>query len=465
MLFSFPKNQETKLDKPLSRIGGELLIDSGNEDPSYVFRAQERYLPYTCMLNNRSLFFVQGPEHLDSYHNRLSFYQNHHSVLAEYTGFSIEEIDPVFVELSDDNLIKVLDKKSFPFNAISINQLSPTIVRLLHQIDNQTATNYDLQQYESVANLALRLSSKAEYIRLIVENQNRDLPLHTDTLILEEDQFFNYTFEQLQNYFLEETGIVCEEFFVKSAVDAGGELGGVFNRNNFDQKISRLAHDSEGKHRQHKIEFLIQRRLISDSCVGFSYFIQDRENISRIVASGQIHEDEERKEFLGAVLSEELERSIFQKVNENQIINMCQLFADLGYRGPINFDAIENEDGEYEFIGDCNPRLSAVYPNLAVRDFLRKQGMAVRSIANLGYRGRVILNDFRKTLDQLGQQDLLFSQSHPFGIWVVPSFTRENRFDFWFINMPNEAIEQFVSSDYFEEILHSDNCDFKGIYL
>jgi len=252
MLFSFPKNKETKLDKPLSRIGGELLIDSGNEDPSYVFRAQERYLPYTCMLNNRSLFFVHGPDHLNSYYNRLTFYQNHHSILAEHTGFSIETIVPTFVELSDDNLIKVLDKESFPPNAILINQLSPTIVRLLQQIDNQVSTNYDLQHYESVANFVLRLCSKAEYIRLIEKNQTRDLPIHTDTLILNEDQFFDYTYEQLQNYFLEETGRVCNEFFVKSAVDGGGELAGVLNSNNFDQKITRLIHDSELKHRQQK---------------------------------------------------------------------------------------------------------------------------------------------------------------------------------------------------------------------
>ena len=78
-------------------------------------------------------------------------------------------------------------------------------------------------------------------------------------------------------------------------------------------------------------------------------------------------------------------------------------------------------------------------------------------------KGKVLQN--RWLLCELDQQDLLFSQSHPFGVWVIPSFTGEKRFDFWFINMPNEAIEQFVSSDYFEEILHSDNCDFKGIYF
>ncbi|MCP4751873.1 MAG: hypothetical protein GY866_13340 [Proteobacteria bacterium] len=465
MFFYFPKVEETNVEKPLCRIGGELLIDSGNEDPTYIYRSQERYLPYTCMINRRSLFFVRDTDHLKAYRDRLEVFKKNQAISAEVSGFSPETIEPVFVELTPDLSLGNFDHESFPRHAIGINQLSPTLVGILVRIAAQAESNCDLEHYGKTADLALHLSNKAEYVRLVEKNDALDLPRHAATLILKEDSFFDLDFEALQHRFKMECDEFCTEFFVKSALDSGGEICGIVNSDNYEHKTARLRRDSIRKRPHKKIEFLIQKRLPNSSCVGFSYYIHTRDKIERLTASEQIYEDEERKEFLGAIVSDRLEKTIFRKIDESKVINLCRLFADLDYRGPINFDAIENTQGDYEFVGDCNPRLSAVYPNLAVREFLSGNGIEIASIANLGYRGRIELEDFASTIKELGRHGLLFSRAAHRGIWIVPSFTGEHRFDFWFVNMPNQEIERFVGSSHFAGILHSNSCDIDGVYF
>lgn len=465
MFFSFSKSASSPSDLPLFRIGGELLIDSGNEDPSYLFRAQERYLPYTNMQQGQSLFFVQDQNHASTYEKRFLSFQAHLQTLSHFSGLTLKAIEPIYLKLDEQLRVEMLGASDFPPQAIQINQLSPLLVKILEQISGLVPTDYDLEQYRRVADLTLRLSNKAEYLRVLAQCKEEDLPYHTPTLILQEEELYETTFKALQERFLKERGENCPELFIKSALDSGGELSGVLDEKNFEQKVLQLAHESKLKQRQQSIEILVQRRLRGFSCVGFSYFIESPEKIERITASGQIYEDEERKEFLGAILSDRLEKSIFNRVDENKLIRLCQTFANLGYRGPINFDAMENTDGEYEFVADCNPRLSAVFPNLAVRQFLRSQGVIVERLANLGYRGRIQLNDYSKTLEELEKEKLLFSKDKNEGLWLLPSFTGTQNFDFWFVNLKPAMIEYFVNSSFFQNILNSDDCDFKGIYF
>ncbi len=465
MLFTFSKDPELADDPPLCRIGGELLIDGGNEDFSYLFRSQERYLPYTSMLNKRSLFFVIDETHHISYRDRLVLFHQHLETFEAFFGFQINQIKPFFIPITEDFVISPFDSTSFPANWLGINQLSPMLANVMDQISAKTPTNYDLESAHKVASLVSRFNSKAEYIRLVELNKDADIPFHTPTLILNEDQLFSLSFVELQQEFFDTTNTKCNEFFIKSAMDAGGEISGIITEAGFKDKLILIQEEAGRKNRNYKVEFLIQKRLKASTCVGFSYYITDACQIDLITASGQIYEDEERKEFLGAFISDTLERDIFKKIDENQVKNLCRLFAELGYQGPINFDAIQNENGDFEFVGDCNPRLSAVYPNLAVREFLENQGMAIHSVANLGYRGRIKLKDYSQFLRHLSRMNILFTPDNQAGICIIPSFTGTHNFDFWFINMIQQEIESFIQSNHFQTILTSEECDFQGIYF
>ena len=112
---------------------------------------------------------------------------------------------------------------------------------------------------------------------------------------------------------------------------------------------------------------------------------------------------------------------------------------------PISFDAVLNEFGEYEFIDDCNLRLTAVFPALAVRMFLIKQGFRVESVLNLDYRGR-FQRATRSTLNQVSQQGWLCTPDQPSGLLWLPNLAKQDDFDVVMVNMDFDAMNAIFES-------------------
>ena len=195
------------------------------------------------------------------------------------------------------------------------------------------------------------------------------------------------------------------------------------------------------------------------------YDIQNEDTIRKIDIHGQVYADPDRKEYLGSYLSTSFESLILDSLDEQKIIRLCQLFAQEGYRGPINFDAVRNGDHELEFIFDCNPRMSAVFPNIAVYQFLTRHHLRVDSLVNIGYRGRIIYADLAEKLQELQQNNLLFTKERPKGVLLIPSFARHNGYDVWMINMTYGEMQAFINDGALLSLASSEECDYTGLYF
>ncbi len=95
---------------------------------------------------------------------------------------------------------------------------------------------------------------------------------------------------------------------------------------------------------------------------------------------------------------------------------------------------------------DCNPRLTAIFPPLAVKRYLENQGISITSIINIDYRGRFVYEDITKQLAIFQQEDLLFTKKQPKGILVLPNLARDNGFDLLFINQTIEKVNIILKS-------------------
>ena len=48
---------------PLVFLSGAVMVDSGNEDPPYLFECQDRYPVYAAVAGMRCLFLVRDDDH------------------------------------------------------------------------------------------------------------------------------------------------------------------------------------------------------------------------------------------------------------------------------------------------------------------------------------------------------------------------------------------------------------------
>ena len=106
MLYNFSKNKKSyNWDKynlngnPTAHLGGFLLIDSGNEDLSYLFRCQERYIPYASLNNIRCLLFSRNRQHTQQYLNRYIKLNETFQEIAKNINIEFPKIvEPAIVE-------------------------------------------------------------------------------------------------------------------------------------------------------------------------------------------------------------------------------------------------------------------------------------------------------------------------------------------------------------------------------
>jgi hypothetical protein len=125
---------------------------------------------------------------------------------------------------------------------------------------------------------------------------------------------------------------------------------------------------------------------------------------------------------------------------------------------------VRNSQGRYIFIYDCNPRLGGSFPGLILRHALRRAGLRVEILLNIGYRGRFIYPDLKAKLMELRNLDLLYTQTQQRGVYLVPSLVRPNSFDPVLINMELEEIWEIISSDLLSSLSDPDQLDLKGVY-
>ena len=479
------------------------MADTGSEAPDYIFTCQDRYPPYAAFASMRCLLFVRNEAHRQLYHERLAKLREHLKLIESITGplLDIELPEPLYMPC---DLPSTLRTQALPKTEITafrqqireplvinehvrggiyLNQLSPTIAKLVGQfyellsacnINNST----NLSDYEKHALSCLKWHDKASYINLMQKTtDNAQLPLHVPTALLSSRRLQDLTWSGLLQLVNQQDGFKDkEEFFIKSAMDADGEVNAIVNKESFAEKIKELTEeliikvDKMGR-TQDEVLLLIQPRITLSnendtlpSSVGFTYQILDTDNFKPVVIAGHVYDDAEHKTFIGSYLSDELTRNVLNQIGEEKVIGLLRLFAEQGYRGPINLDAVRNSQGQYIFIYDCNPRLGGSFAGLIVREALTRSGFRAETVLNIGYHGRFVYPDLKAKLTELNNKGLLYTQTNQRGVYLVPSLVRPNSFDPFLINMRLEEMKEFIASDILGSLSDMEQLNLKGVH-
>jgi hypothetical protein len=488
---------------PLVCLNGGIMADTGSEALDYIFSCQDRYPPYAAFGGMRCLLFVRDDAHRQQYRARLANLREHLLLIQSVTGplLDIELPEPLYMPCS---LTPAPSEQAFPNtetaafqqqirgplvinthvqSGLYLNQLSPTIAKLVKQFYDLLKANginntARLLDYEAQAITALKWHDKANYVNLIHDySTGEQLPLHVPTALLPSSQLQGMTWARLLEIVQQQTGLEGgTEFFIKSAMDAAGEVNVIVNKENFAGKINGLTDELAIKVNkmgriQHEVMLLVQPRVkCSDNkdtlptSVGLTYQIYDADNIELVVVAGHVYDDAEHKTFISSYLSDELTRNVLKQVGKEKMIGLLRLFAAQGYRGPINLDAVRNSRGQYIFIYDCNPRLGGSFPGLILRHALRRAGLRAETLLNIGYRGRFIYPDLKAKLMELEDLGMLYTQTHQRGVYMVPSLVRPNSFDPILINMELEEMREKISSGLLSSLTDPDQLDLKGVY-
>jgi len=494
------KVKDPSAGPPLVCFNGGIMVDSGNEAKSYLFSCQDRYPVYAALGGMRCLLFVRNSEHVDQYQANIASVARHMDIIQRYantlSGFDIPEplfvpceIDPpeVRLGLGEKLMLQICDSEvinSHVRGGVYFNQLSPTISGLLsqfydfletHGIESQARLN----DYQRMALCALEWHDKSRYVRLLKGLcDNTQLPPHIPTAMFSSRLLKSMNWRNLLELFQQQTGNTdTQEFFLKSGVDAAGEVSIILNRKNFDLESRNLTDEIAIKVNQmgrnkNEVQLLLQPLIerFDDACglpssVGVTYNIHDTNCIERLVIVGHVYEDPQRRAFIGSFQSEAFTQHVLQAIGEFKIIKLLQLFAEQGYRGPINLDAVRNSKGEYTFIYDSNPRLGGAFPGLILKSVLEQSGHQVGTLLTLGYRGRIIYPDIEAKLIELKGLDLLYTQNHQRGIYILPSLVRSDSYDLILINMEMKEMRQLIASGLINSRSDEGQSDLRGIYL
>jgi len=484
---------------PLVCLNGGIMVDTGSEAPDYIFTCQDRYPPYAALGGMRCLLFVRNEAHRRQYQARLACLRKHLKLIQSFTGplLDIELPEPLYMpcNLTGQAPLKtgiaafqeqIEDRQvsnEHVRGGIYLNQLSPTIARLVEQFydllkENGVSSRVRLSEYRCQARTVLKWHDKASYVELLRNHTDSGLlPAHVPTAMSSSRELPSMTWTRLLELVRRQTGLEgATEFFIKSGMDADGEVNMILNRENFAGKINELADELANKvekmgRSQQEVWLLVQPRIercrsenAFPASVGLTYQIHDAGNIERLVVAGHIYEDAEHKTFIGGYLADDLTRHVLNRVGEKKIIALLQLFADQGYCGPINLDAVRNSEGDYIFIYDCNPRLGGAFPGLILQHALRSAGLRAETLLNIGYHGRFVYPDLRAKLAELQGLGLLYSRNRQQGVYLVPSLVRPESFDPVLINMGIDEMRQLVRNGLISSLSDPGQCDLQGVY-
>jgi hypothetical protein len=409
----------------------------------------------------------------------------------------IEEQEWFLESLSRSDIAASLAK-----GIVYLNQISPSCAELLIQLGSLVGQHgfelsIDALRLRELGDLALAFHNKARYVELVRAN-SEELPLHVMTAILSPHEFLNLQlWEDLVNRYVLLTGdVVPASLYVKSSLDSGGNVAARLCKDNFATEAKRLKGEikqfvlCQGLDRQdsveslrqevdlapslrfldfsdarlaeyrklqraHRIgiEILAQREVVAPKIskdmfdsIGITYDIRGRYDYILITAAPQFYADANRHHYIGSYVSETITKILMTPQFCKKVEKLCGLFAGLGYRGPINFDARRGAEGEYVFLFDCNPRLSAIYPSLAVQAHLRQQGLRADSVLSLGYRGEFVYRDLRQTLSHIMNSGFLYTVKQQKGVVLLPNLSRDNGVDAVLVNMERSEMEDLIGS-------------------
>lgn len=373
-----------------------------------------------------------------------------------------------------------------------LNQVSPSTYLILAQLERAlrergVATAFDARSCETVANLALAVHNKERYVRLLRGGRARGLPPHVPTAVISGAAFLAIaSWPELVAAYrcgcADRSEVAA--LFVKSAQDSSGNVSARLTRDNFSEKIAafksevrrrllsqdidyaelvaelraeidaapslrhypfseRALHDFRRRQseRRQDIGLLVQAAICpppdrGDRCcaVGVSVMIDAAGAVRPIAVAAQLYKDDERRQFLGSYLSQTLARDVLSAARLEKLRALCALFAAEGYCGPINFDACLDERADYTFVYDCNPRLTAIGPPLAVAAALAQHGLRADSVQSLGYRGEFVIQDLAACLDAWRRAGLLCTPQYPRGAIVLPNLSRQDGYDVTIVN-------------------------------
>ncbi len=511
----------------LAAVSGSLIIDSGEEDATFVFRCQDRYVTYTSLAQMRTLLFVVDDSHAAVYESCLERVRHNLRAVSERTGVLRDAVipDPLYVAYDvATGRVSATAHTQAAFDdpaqvrsliaGVRANQISPTYGHLLAGTARACAAarpGWDTAGCERQAALALRLHDKAHYAELL-RAAGPEVAPHVATALLDPEALF--AVESWSDLF-ERAGLPADalSLHVKSSLDSGGNVAAVLAPDDVGRALARLqaewlsgsligadaraarvelnarkvaaswtlaaaglddgvlaaAVDRQAEVRAaHRVRMLVQPRLQPPASgraasVGWSFVIGEGAIAPACVAE-QTFVDAQRRKHLGSVLDARAERDLLASADRPGFSALCELFAATGYRGPINFDAVLDGDGRYVGVLDCNPRLTAVYPAIAVREALRAEGDRCDTIVNLDYRGLYRWPDAGARLAALDDAGLLYTRATPRGVLPLPSLANEDGFDLHLVNLARTEIEAVLRSDLLGEATDFDKGTISRVY-
>jgi hypothetical protein len=514
---------------PLAWVAGPLLIDSGEEDTTFVFRCQDRYPVYSALAGLRSLLFVLDDHHAGVYDACLERVRHGVTVIGARTGVLCDAVIPAPLYVGYDpiagsvrRIARTQAALGDPAHVSSLragirtNQVSPTCARLLAgtaQACAEAHTTWDLTRCRRQAELALRFHDKASYVELL-RGADPGVAPHVATALVDAESLFAIESWPALCAQAGVSAAATSRLHVKSSVDSGGNLAAVLSAENLapalaalesewragslaeerarlgrielnarkvrsswtlgpagiDRDIVAAAVDQQARVRAgQRVRFLVQPRVQARAgapaaSIGCSYAIGTGGAIAPMCAAEQAFVDADRRRHVGSILDDRVERDFFASPAAAGFTALCAAFAAEGYRGPISFDAVRDAEGRYVGVFDCNPRLTAIFPAMAVREALRAQGARCDTIVNLDYRGLYRWPDLEARLAALDDRDLLYTGDRQKGVLALPSLANRDGFDVHLVNMSRAEIDAVLRRDLLGEAVDFDKGAIRTLY-
>ena len=500
LFFRFGPSPSQKKEIPLVCLNGGIMADTGSEKDDYIFHNQYRYPIYAAMIGMRPMLLTYDKAQIPLYFKRLEQVKTDIKILNAFVDpyIDLDFHKPLFLPCNKNTRpCQTVSTRYFEeqlenreiinehaTGGIYLNQISPIITGLLKQFYMSLAKkNYpitaDMAEYNRMAKAALFWHNKDNYIDLLKPHLNTDtLPAHVPSAVISSADLKNLTWENMTASFSSQTGIKegIDTFFIKSNMDAAGEVATPIRKNDFQANIGAIQKEIQDKVKQMGrvdepvkiiIQPFIERSNFSDLPYGISltYNIYNTRYFKPLGIVGQVYQDPNYQTFIGCYISKNHTHHVLTQIGESKIQNLLQLFAQKGYRGPINLDAVLDKTGKYQFIYDCNPRLGGSFTTMTLKNALIVQGHPIDSVLAFGFRGRFVFPDLAAKLAQLSRLGLLYTRKKPTGLCLIPSFVRPNSYDFAFINAPYEQLQQILEDRILDSLSDENQKDLNGVYL
>jgi hypothetical protein len=531
MMFDFGAGAPRDLGcLPLASLNGSLLVDSGEEDATFAFRCQDRYVTYSSLAGMRSLLLVFDDGHADIYDARLDDVRRRLGLVADHTGVlgSVEVAAPLYVGY--DPLTGHVRRVAHTDAAIGdpaqlrslhagilTNQISPSSASLFLGAADACAgagvmVEWDIGRCRQQAALSLRFHDKASYVALLGGAHPGVAP-HVATAVLGfEPVLAARSWPELCA--LAGFSDPPPELHVKSSLDSGGNVAAVVSPATLrpalaaldaEWRAGSLADEQVRKERVdanrrkigsswtlgpvgldaelvaatvarqaevralHDVKALVQARVdtpagAGPASIGCSFVIGAGGTITPTCTAQQVFVDAHRRRHLGSLLSERFERELSASADAPGFTALCEEFAAVGYRGPISFDAVLDAHGRYVGVFDCNPRLTAIFPAIAVRDALRAEGSRCDTILNLDYRGLYRWPDIESRLAALDEAGLLYTRDRQGGVLPLPNLANRDGFDVHLINLSWPELDAVLRDELLGEAADFDKGAIQELY-